>query len=132
MESARWTHAPLAPISLDFCLFLLCALPSLQPLSTSHGDGSDLPTSRYQTESDLRKLRKVIGWLSLGYDSKLRCGMVSLANMQLGNFVFFSLYALSGLVPPLSFFFMLLEPYGLQLQHLSLHSIMLVAIFVHF
>jgi hypothetical protein len=36
-------------------------------------------------------------------------------------------------VPPLSsFFLMLLEHYGLQLQHLSPHSITLVAIFVHF
>jgi hypothetical protein len=57
---------------------------------------------------------------------------VLLANMQPDDFFFFASCALSGLVLPLSFFFMVLEHYGLQLQHLSPHSIMLVAIFVHF
>jgi hypothetical protein len=33
--------------------------------------------------------------------------------------------------PVSSFLFTLLEFYGLQLQHLSLHSLILVAIFVH-
>jgi hypothetical protein len=92
---------------------------------------SDLPPSRYQTESDLRKLRKVIRWQSPRYDSKMWCGIVSLANMQPSDFIFFSLYALSRLVPPLSSFFMLLEHYRLQLQHLSPPS-MLVVIFIHF
>jgi hypothetical protein len=55
-----------------------------------------------------------------------------LASMRPGDFIFFSAYALSGLVLPLSsFFLMLLEHHGLQLQHLSPHSIMLVVIFVH-
>jgi hypothetical protein len=59
------------------------------------------------------------------------CRMLSLTHP--GDFMYFSSYALSGLLPPLSsFFLMLLEHYGLQLQHLSLHSITLVAIFVHF
>jgi hypothetical protein len=50
-----------------------------------------------------------------------------------GDFAYFSSYALSGLVLPLSsFFLVLLEHFGLQLQHLSPHSITLVAIFVHF
>jgi hypothetical protein len=55
-----------------------------------------------------------------------------LANLEPGDFVFFSVYALAGLVPPLSsFFLVLLEFYGLQLQHLSPNSITLVAIFIH-
>jgi hypothetical protein len=61
----------------------------------------------------------------------MRRGMLSLAHP--GNFIYFSLYALAGLVPPLSSFFqVMLEHYGLQLQHLSPHSITLVAIFAHF
>jgi hypothetical protein len=61
----------------------------------------------------------------------MRCGMLSLAHP--GDFVYFSSYAMAGLVPPLSsFFLVLLEHYGLQLQHLSPHSITLVAIFAHF
>jgi hypothetical protein len=74
----------------------------------------------------------VIGWQQLGYDSKMRRGVVSVANIRPSDFVFLSSYALSGLVPPLSSFFMLLEHYKLQLQHLSPHTIMLVAIFIHF
>jgi hypothetical protein len=92
---------------------------------------SSLPTSRYQSKNDLRALRNSIGWQSLEYDSKMRNGMLPLA--QLGDFVYFSVYALAGLVPPFSsFFLMVLEHYGLHLQHLSPHSITLVAIFTHF
>jgi hypothetical protein len=47
-----------------------------------------------------------------------------------GEFIFFTSYALSGLVLSFSSF-TLLEIYGLQLHHLSPHSITLVAIFVH-
>jgi hypothetical protein len=91
---------------------------------------SSLPTSRYQSENDLRTLRKTIGWQSPRYDSKMRCRMLSLA--QLGDFVYFSAYALARLVPSFSSFLVLLEHYGLQLQHLPPHSITLVAIFTHF
>jgi uncharacterized membrane protein len=61
--------------------------------------------------------------------------MLSLS--QPGDFVYFSAYALAGLVPrsrhmSSSFFLVLLEHYGLQLQHLSPHSIALVVIFTHF
>jgi hypothetical protein len=91
---------------------------------------SSLPTSRYQSENDLRALRKAIGWQSSGYDSKMQRGMLSLT--QPDDFVYFSVYALAGLVLPLFSFLVLLEHYGLQLQHLSPHSITLVAIFAHF
>jgi hypothetical protein len=38
-----------------------------------------------------------------------------------------------GLVPPFSsFFLLLLEEFGLQLQHLTPHSVLLVAVFAHF
>jgi hypothetical protein len=92
---------------------------------------SSLPTSCYQSENDLKALRKAIGWQFLGYDSKMRHGMLSLA--QPGDFLSFLACALVGLVPPFSsFFLVLLEHYGLQLQHLSPQSIMMVAIFTHF
>jgi hypothetical protein len=52
---------------------------------------------------------------------------------QPGDFIYFSAYALAGLMPLFSsFFLVLLEYYGLQLQHLLPHSITLVAIFTHF
>jgi hypothetical protein len=126
-------YAFLAPFSFDSYFLLSSVLPLLPilrppPLTAM---ASSLPTSCYQSENDLRALRKAIGWQSLGYDLKMRHGMLSLA--QPGNFIYFSTYALAGLMPPLSsFFLVLLEHYGLQLQHLSLHSITLMMIFAHF
>jgi hypothetical protein len=75
-------------------------------------------------------LRWLMGWQAPGLACKVKSGAASLANMRPGDFVFFVVYALAGLVPPLSFL-TLLEYYGLQLQHLSPNSIALVAIFVH-
>jgi hypothetical protein len=63
----------------------------------------------------------------------MRCGTIPLVNLQPGAFIFFSCYATVGLVLPVSSFpFTLLEFYGLQLQHLSPHSLILVAIIIHF
>jgi hypothetical protein len=74
-----------------------------------------------------------MGWQAPGLASKLKHEVTSLANMGPGDFVFFVAYALAGLVPSLSSFFLtLLEYYGLQLQHLSLNSTTLVAIFIYF
>jgi hypothetical protein len=73
-----------------------------------------------------------MGWQAPGFEHSLKRGVVPLANLEPEDFIFFSAYALVGLVPPLSsFFLILLEFYGLQLQHLSSNSITLVAIFVH-
>jgi hypothetical protein len=60
----------------------------------------------------------------------MQCGMLLLTHPS--DFVYFSSYTLAGLMPLLSSFLVMLEHYGLQLQHLSLHSITLVAIFAHF
>jgi hypothetical protein len=67
----------------------------------------------------------------LGFDGKLRHGIAPLTGMWADDFVYFSTYALSGLVLPFSSFFTLLEYYELQLHHLLPHSIMLVMTFVH-
>jgi hypothetical protein len=64
---------------------------------------SSLPTSRYQSENDLRALMKAVWWQSPGYDLKMRHGMLSLT--QVGDFVYFSAYALAGLAPLFSSFF---------------------------
>jgi hypothetical protein len=92
----------------------------------------ELPPSRFKSSGSLASLRRLMGWQAPGFEHRLKCGVVPLANLASGDFVFFSAYALAGLVPPVSsFFLMLLEFYGLQLQHLSPNSITLVAIFVH-
>jgi hypothetical protein len=93
---------------------------------------AELPSSRFRSSGSLASLRRLMGWQAPGFEHRLKHGVVSLANLAPGDFIFFSAYALAGLVPPVSsFFLMLLEFYGLQLQHLSPNSITLVAIFVH-
>jgi hypothetical protein len=89
------------------------------------------PPSRFKTMGSLASLWRLMGWQVPGLACKVKNGAASLANMTPGDFVFFAVYALAGLVPPLSSFITLLEYYGLQLQHLSPNSIALVAIFVH-
>jgi hypothetical protein len=133
LKSIDWIYAFLTPFSFDSCFLLSSILPLLPVLRPPllAAMASSLSTSRYQFENDLRALRKAIGWQSLGYDSMMWHGMLSLA--QPGDFVYILAYALAGLVPPFSsFFHVLLEHYGLQLQHLSPHSITLVVIFTHF
>jgi hypothetical protein len=92
---------------------------------------SALSSSRLQTPEDLRKLRKSIGWQAARYKDKVQRSIAPLTGLRLSEFVYFSTYALVRLVLPFSSFFMLLETYKLQLQHLSPHSITLVAVFVH-
>jgi hypothetical protein len=63
----------------------------------------------------------------------MRHGTLPLNNLQPGVFIFFTCYSAVGLVPSVSsFLFMLLEFYGLQLQLLSPHFLILVVIFIHF
>jgi hypothetical protein len=77
---------------------------------------AELPSSRFNSEGSLVPMRKLMGWQSSGYESKVRRGIASLANMRPGDFIFFSAYTLSGLVLPLSSLFLtLLEHYRLQL-----------------
>jgi hypothetical protein len=58
----------------------------------------------------------VLGNQLLGFDRWMRHGTFPLINLQPGEFVFFSCYAVARLVPLVSsFLFTLLEFYGLQL-----------------
>jgi hypothetical protein len=134
-ESCRQIHAP------SFC-FLVSKLFHLLP---SHL--SSPPSSRFQqllvamasilsvpsirSDSNHRKVRWLLGWQSSKFNRKIRCGSVPLGGLQLGEFIFFTSYALVGLAPLFSFLTML-ENYDLQLHHLSPHSFTLVAIFIHF
>jgi hypothetical protein len=76
--------------------------------------GSILPSSRFRTEDDIKRMWKVIGWQSSGFNRKLWRATVPLTGLQPGDFVYFTTYALSGLVLLFSsFFFTLLEHYSL-------------------
>jgi hypothetical protein len=133
--AGRFTHPHSCFLALELP-HLLSSPFDLPPLSRlrppSAVMASDLLSSHLRTEIDLRKLRWVIGWQSLGFDGKMRRGVAPLAGMQLDEFIYFALYTLFGLALPFSsFLFTLLEYYGLQLQHMSPHSATLVAIFMH-
>jgi hypothetical protein len=74
-----------------------------------------------------------VGWTAPEHARKIRAGKIPLRDLAAGEFVLFNSYAMCGLVPPISsFFLLLLEEFGLQLYHLTPHSVLLVAVFAHF
>jgi hypothetical protein len=78
-------------------------------------------------------VRRLLGWSALALAGKIRAGKIPLRDLAAGEFVLFNSYIMCGLVPPISsFFLLLLEELGLQLQHLTPHSVLLVAVFFHF
>jgi hypothetical protein len=78
-------------------------------------------------------VRHLLGWTTPELAGKIQAGSSSLNNLVVGEFVLFNAYISCGLAPPISsFFLLLLEEFGLQLQHLTPHSILLMSIFVHF
>jgi hypothetical protein len=87
----------------------------------------------YQTEEALDTVRRLLGWGTPALAGRIQAGTTPLGDLAAGEFVFFVSYLLCGLaLPILPFFLLLLEEFGLQLQHLTPHSILQVAIFVHF
>jgi hypothetical protein len=87
---------------------------------------------RFQTEEELSTVRRLLGWSAQETAWGIRAGSVLLGNLRAGEFVMFISHISTGLGLPISsFFLLLLEDFGLQLQHLTPHSILLTAIFVH-
>jgi hypothetical protein len=132
MEPSVWIHTPIllpfASTSSVSCTSWLSQ--NLCPPSIAMA--SRLPSPRFKTTGSLASLQRLMGWQAPSLASKLKSGTVSLANMRLGDFIFFTAYAMVGLVPPLSSFFLTMqEYYRLQLHHLSPNSIALVATFIH-
>jgi hypothetical protein len=100
------------------CLFCLlfsrtsCFLLNLRPPSTVLA--AELSSSWFRTTGSLANLRRLMGWQVPGLTPKLKHRIAPLSNMEPGDFIFFVAYALAGLVPSLSSFFLtLLEYYGL-------------------
>jgi hypothetical protein len=88
---------------------------------------------RFQREIQLDSVRRLLGSTTPELVGRIRAGKIPLNNLATEEFVLFNLYAMCGLVPPISsFFLLLLEEFGLQLQHLTSHSVLLVAVFAHF
>jgi hypothetical protein len=88
---------------------------------------------RFQREIQLDSVRCLLGWTTPELAGKIRAGKVPLRDLAAGEFILFNSYAMCGLVPQISsFFLLLLEEFSLQLQHLTPHSVLLVAVFAHF
>jgi hypothetical protein len=77
-------------------------------------------------------VRGLLRWSALGLAGRIRVGVAPLGDLAVGEFMLFVSYISCGLALPISpFFLLLLKEFGLQLQHLTPHSILQAAIFVH-
>ena len=77
-------------------------------------------------------MRRLLGWSPQETAWGIRAGSVPLGDLRDGEFVLFISHISTSLGLPISsFFLLLLEDFCLQLQHLTPHSILLTAIFVH-
>jgi hypothetical protein len=87
---------------------------------------------RFQSEEALNLVRGLLGWSTPGLVGRIHAGSAPLGDLATGEFVLFTSYISCGLaLPILSFFLLLLEEFGLQLEHLTPHSVLQAAIFVH-
>ena len=77
-------------------------------------------------------VRRLLGWSPQETAWGIRAGSVPLGDLCAGEFVLFISHISTGVGLPISsFFLLLLEDFGLQLQHIKPHSILLTSIFVH-
>jgi hypothetical protein len=86
----------------------------------------------FQSEEALNLVHGLLGWRAPGLAGRIRARAAPLNDLAAGEFVLFTSYISCGLALPISpFFLLLLEEFGLQLQHLMPHSVLKAAIFVH-
>jgi hypothetical protein len=86
----------------------------------------------FQSEGTLNLVRNLLGWSAPAFVGRIRAGATPLGDLTAGEFVLFVSYLSCGLALPISpFLLLLLEELGLQLQHLTPHSILQAAIFTH-
>jgi hypothetical protein len=75
---------------------------------------------RFQSEEALNLVRDLLGWSAPGLTERIHAGAAPLGNLAAGEFILFTSYISYGLALPISpFFLLLLEEFGLQLQHLT-------------
>jgi hypothetical protein len=115
-------------LSVPLCIraLLLCARATVDAM-TSLGH-----PERFQSEEALILVCNLLGWSALVHAGRIRAGATPLGDLATREFMLFVSYLSYGLVLPISpFFLLLLEEFGLQLQHLTPHSILQAAIFTH-
>jgi hypothetical protein len=77
-------------------------------------------------------VHNLLRWSASVLTGRIRAGATPLSDLAAREFMLFVSYLCCGLALPISpFFLLLLEEFGLQLQHLTPHSILQAAIFVH-
>ena len=80
---------------------------------------------RFQSEATLNLVRNLLGWSAPALAERIHVGAIPLGGLTAGEFVLFVSYLSCGLALPISpFLLLLLEELGLQLQHLTPHSIL--------
>ena len=90
------------------------------------------PPECFQSEVAFDLVRNLLGWGAPAFAGRIRVGASPHDDLVAGEFVLFVSYLSCGLALPISpFFLLLLEEFGLQLQHRTPHSILQAAIFVH-
>ena len=87
---------------------------------------------RFQAGEELNTVHRLLGWSPQETSWGIRAGSVPLGNLRAGKFVLFISHIFTGVgLPVSSFLLLLLEDFGLQLQHLTPHSLLLTSIFIH-
>ena len=80
----------------------------------------------------LNLVRNLLGWGAPAFIGRIHASASPLGDLAAGEFVLFTSYISCELALSISpFFLLLLEEFGLQLQHLTPHSVLQTAIFVH-
>jgi hypothetical protein len=106
--------------------------PLLHASTAAHAMASFGHHDRFQSEEAVNLVRGLLGWSAPGLAGRIRAGAAPLGDLVAREFVLFTSYISSGLALPISpFFLLLLEEFGFQLQHLTPHSFLQAAIFVH-
>jgi hypothetical protein len=106
--------------------------PLLYTRAAAHAMASLGHLDRFQSEEALNLVCDLLKWSASGLAGRIRAGAAPLGDLAAGEFVLFTSYISYGLALPISpFFLLLLEEFGLQLQHLTPHSVLEAAIFIH-
>jgi hypothetical protein len=99
--------------------------PLIHARAAAHAMASLGHPNRFQAKEELNLVHGLLGWSTPGLAGRIRAGDVPLGDLAAGEFVLFTSYISCGLVLPISpFFLLMLEEFGLQLQHLTPNSIL--------
>jgi hypothetical protein len=99
--------------------------PLIHARAAAHAMASLGHPNHFQAKEELNLVRGLLGWSTPGLAGRIRAGDVPLGDLAAGEFVLFTSYISCGLVLPISpFFLLMLEEFGLQLQHLTPNSIL--------